>query len=99
MKHVLPPIDCPHGDECTQVAYDVGAWHLDKRISIVHLGATFMAFVSFVGFAVKLEARIVVMEQAIIQVNKENSSFKDELKAIHNKLDRLIERQYGNGKD
>ena len=78
-------------------------WHLEKSVSVSHIISTVMIVISALIFAIKMDSRVTMLEQAIMTQHstddKQDSErlrvateLKTNLKDINDKLDRLIER-------
>lgn len=71
-------------------------WHLDKTFSISHIITTASAIGAAFIFASKLDTRVTLLEQSDAtrqrEVSEVKAAFREELRDINAKLDRLIER-------
>ena len=79
-------------------------WHLEKSVSISHIISTLVIAGSMFIYIGKMDTRIALLEQSTQQQSHTDQrqdyerseafkEFKEGMKAINEKLDRLIERQ------
>ncbi|MBU6955751.1 hypothetical protein [Hahella sp. HN01] len=79
-------------------------WHLDKTISVGHLISTLVIAISVITWAGSIDRRVEQNALAVKYLNEEQvqqrqridavrNEIKTDLRAINDKLDRLIERQ------
>ncbi|MFH1493737.1 MAG: hypothetical protein ABIG70_02950 [Pseudomonadota bacterium] len=77
-------------------------WHLDKSFSISHLITTLMIAASVALWAMNMDKRVALLEMSVQNQNRVDEKqdrerqdlalqWRDELKGINAKLDRLIE--------
>lgn len=84
-------------------------WHFEKTINVGHLITTITVAVSVVVWAMKMDARVTVLEDARVQQARFNekqetadkeilAAVREHLKDINAKLDKLIWERNGHGK-
>ena len=78
-------------------------WHLDKTVSITHIFSTVAAIATLVVLGARFDTRLSLVEQAVIvqhaseirqdqEMAESRRELRESIKAINEKLDRLIER-------
>ena len=83
---------------------DRRSWHLDKTVSIGHILSTLIIALSVFSWAMAIDKRVEQNAQKIVFLEKNHKRLEDrfdatrneirqDLRAIHTKLDRLIERR------
>ena len=68
-------------------------WHLDKKVPITIIGAMLFQAAIAVWFASKLDTRVAVIEDKLIEQTTINKRQDTEVHAIDNRLARMEERQ------
>lgn len=68
-------------------------WHLDKKVPISIIGAMLFQAAIAVWFASKLDARVGIIEEKLIEQTTINRRQDSEIHAIDNRLARIEERQ------
>lgn len=85
---------------------DRRGWRVDKTLSVGHLLTTIVIAGSALVWALRMEGRIVAIEEAVktqgVTNRQHETSLRDlttavreDLRALNGKVDRLIERQQG----
>lgn len=68
-------------------------WHLDKKVPISIIGAMLFQAAIAIWFASKLDQRVTVAEDKIIEITTVNKRQDTEAHALDNRLARMEERQ------
>jgi len=87
-----------------EVSRDSNGWHLDKKVSLGHLVSTMILAVAAITWAMGIDKRIeqnaIATQYMGVQqtdnkkkVEDLRKEIKSDLRAISDKLDRLIEKQ------
>jgi len=75
---------------------ETAKWHLRKEVSITHLITTVFVIFAVMKFGYDMSESAAVLEEKVRQntflIAELKTDLKSDLKGIHGKLDRLIER-------